>query len=277
MVHTETQKNKIEQEEETKINIDRYRSDNYICTVCGYLGKPKNNTKGSFIIEVVLWLFLIIPGLLYSLWRITNKYRGCPKCKSTAIIPIDTPNGQALYKSLHDQKYSREKHNDDEYRMQVREEAQPFSRKGLFVLVAFIVICVLFGMILNTINPAEQFEKAEKTTRPSEIAPSLIPAVKVAEGDFMTYRYEIAKREDAEEYAAVFTPFLPSNDAILTGAMFTVMSEIYGKHNLTDLKPEFVPINGVNHVRFKGTDSYFYFLPIKQDTGEIHTFKFWKG
>jgi hypothetical protein len=58
--------------------------------------------------------------------------------------------------------------------------------------------------------------------------------------------------------------------------MFTVMGEIYGKHNLTDLEPEFVSLDGVNHVRFEGTDGTYYFLPIKQDTGEIHSFVFWK-
>ena len=122
----------------------------------------------------------------------------------------------------------------------------------------------------------KQFEEAERKNISVSVTPTLIPAVKVAEGDFMDYHYAIAKREDAEEYAAVFSPFLPSNDAILTGAMFSVMTEIYGKHNLTDLKPEFVPRKGVNHVRFKGTNGYYYFLPIKQDTGEIHTFKFWR-
>lgn len=273
MALTEEQRKKIEEEEEHRIEIDRYSSDTYICTVCGYLGKPKNNTKGSFVLEVALWLFFIIPGIIYSLWRVTNKYRGCPKCSSTAIIPLDTPNGQAIYKSLHYQKYSRE--NDNGYRAQVREEAQPLSKKAIIGLVTILVIFVLFGMILNAIKPAKQFEEERKNMSVSA-TPTLIPAVKVAEGNFMDYHYEIAKREDAEKYAVVFTPFLPSNDAILTGAMFTVMSEIYGKHNLTDLTPRFVEINSINHVQFEGTDGYYYFLPIKQDTGEIHTFVFWK-
>jgi hypothetical protein len=100
MALTEAQKRKIEEEEELKIEIDRYSYDTYICTVCGYLGKPKQHTKGTFAFEVVLWFLFIIPGLLYSLWRITNKYRACPKCNSTAVIPLDTPNGQEIYKSL---------------------------------------------------------------------------------------------------------------------------------------------------------------------------------
>jgi hypothetical protein len=67
-----------------------------ICTNCGYIGYPKRITKGSFWIEVVLWLFFLVPGLIYSIWRLTTKYDACPKCKNASMIPIDTPRGQKL-------------------------------------------------------------------------------------------------------------------------------------------------------------------------------------
>ncbi len=87
----------------------------YICTSCGYVGYPKRLTKGSFWVEVGLWLvglllspfffavagFLwivfLLPGLLYTVWRETSRYDACPKCKNASMIPLDTPVGRELF------------------------------------------------------------------------------------------------------------------------------------------------------------------------------------
>ena len=63
----------------------------FLCTACGYVGKPKQMVKGSFVIELVLWLFFLIPGLIYSLWRLANAYRGCPVCEAQNMIPSTSP------------------------------------------------------------------------------------------------------------------------------------------------------------------------------------------
>ncbi|MCK9356289.1 MAG: hypothetical protein M0R22_03945 [Dehalococcoidia bacterium] len=52
--------------------------------------------KGSFWIELILWIFFILPGLVYSLWRLTTRTRVCPKCGEPNMIPLDTPKGQEL-------------------------------------------------------------------------------------------------------------------------------------------------------------------------------------
>ncbi len=67
-----------------------------ICTSCGYVGHPKQVTKGSFITEVFYWLLFLLPGLIYSIWRLTSRYNACPKCKNASMIPVDTPMGQEL-------------------------------------------------------------------------------------------------------------------------------------------------------------------------------------
>jgi hypothetical protein len=67
------------------MTTDRY------CTVCGHTGKPKTVTRGSFLIEVVLWLALIVPGVIYSLWRLTTRHKACERCGSTHIVPTDSP------------------------------------------------------------------------------------------------------------------------------------------------------------------------------------------
>jgi len=53
-----------------------------LCMTCGTVGKPKVMTKGSFGFEVALWLCFLIPGILYSAWRLTSKYKACKKCVS---------------------------------------------------------------------------------------------------------------------------------------------------------------------------------------------------
>ena len=65
-----------------------------VCTSCGYAGKPETITKGSFLIEVILWLCFLIPGLIYSIWRLSSRYKGCPNCGQSTLIPRTSPMAQ---------------------------------------------------------------------------------------------------------------------------------------------------------------------------------------
>lgn len=67
-----------------------------ICTNCGFKGSPKKNTKGSIAIELVMWLAFVIPGLIYSIWRMTTKFYACPKCGATNMVALDSPRGKKL-------------------------------------------------------------------------------------------------------------------------------------------------------------------------------------
>ncbi len=67
-----------------------------ICSNCGYTGESMTVTKGSFFIELVLWLALILPGLIYSIWRLTSRYQACPQCGAANMIPLDSPRGRKL-------------------------------------------------------------------------------------------------------------------------------------------------------------------------------------
>jgi hypothetical protein len=64
-----------------------------VCTACHFVGKPK--PKGSGAIELVLWLFYLIPGLIYHLWRHGGGNK-CPECGGAAMIPAHTPRGKEL-------------------------------------------------------------------------------------------------------------------------------------------------------------------------------------
>jgi len=67
-----------------------------ICTQCGTIGWPKHYTPGSFGMELFLFLFLIIPGLIYGVWRLAARKWVCAACMADALVPIDSPKGRAL-------------------------------------------------------------------------------------------------------------------------------------------------------------------------------------
>lgn len=41
--------------------------------------------------ELGLWLLFIIPGVLYSIWRLASAEYVCPRCDAPHMIPLDTP------------------------------------------------------------------------------------------------------------------------------------------------------------------------------------------
>jgi len=67
-----------------------------MCTNCGHVGKPKRYTKGSMIVELGLWICFLIPGLIYSIWRLSSRYDGCPKCRASNMVPLTSPVAQKL-------------------------------------------------------------------------------------------------------------------------------------------------------------------------------------
>jgi ribosomal protein L37E len=67
-----------------------------ICATCGTQAEPIRQTRGSIWIELALWLLFLVPGLLYSLWRLTTKHTVCRQCGSTEIVPVTSPRGAAL-------------------------------------------------------------------------------------------------------------------------------------------------------------------------------------
>ncbi len=73
---------------------------NMHCMSCGMSGKPKTVTKGSIAIEIVAWFFLIIPGIIYSLWRLTTRHKACAYCGGTHLVPYNSPAAIAHRKQM---------------------------------------------------------------------------------------------------------------------------------------------------------------------------------
>jgi hypothetical protein len=71
-----------------------------VCSHCGCQGIPRTITKGSFVIELVLWCCFFIPGLIYSCWRLTSRYEACPFCLSPNMLPRKSPRAQSILRQV---------------------------------------------------------------------------------------------------------------------------------------------------------------------------------
>jgi hypothetical protein len=70
------------------------------CPHCGTVAIPHFRKDGSAAIEVLLWLFFLVPGIIYTIWRNSTKRVVCPKCDRTGTIPLDSPVAQAALAAL---------------------------------------------------------------------------------------------------------------------------------------------------------------------------------
>lgn len=62
-----------------------------VCLDCGTRAQCVEATRGSTGIELALWLFFLVPGLIYSIWRLSSRAWVCPTCGSARLAPPDTP------------------------------------------------------------------------------------------------------------------------------------------------------------------------------------------
>lgn len=71
-------------------------SKKVVCEICSTVGYPKTQVKGNLLIELVLWVCFLIPGIIYSIWRHASTKQVCKSCGSPSIIPVDSPRGKKL-------------------------------------------------------------------------------------------------------------------------------------------------------------------------------------
>lgn len=68
----------------------------FICKSCHYTGRPKLFVPGSAIAEIILWLFMVLPGVLYTIWRRSSTKWVCPDCGSADIFLMSSRIGKRL-------------------------------------------------------------------------------------------------------------------------------------------------------------------------------------
>lgn len=79
----------------------------FICTVCGTVGRPRKVVPGSFLIEAFAWLVALaltaagawpplLLALAYTLYRATRGGHACNACGAAQMVPLDSPVGREL-------------------------------------------------------------------------------------------------------------------------------------------------------------------------------------
>ena len=71
-----------------------------ICRICGTKNKTEFAKKGNSFIEFVLWFCYIFPGLIYSIWRRSNRKTICSICGSDQLIPVNSFMGKKIQKEM---------------------------------------------------------------------------------------------------------------------------------------------------------------------------------
>jgi hypothetical protein len=70
------------------------RAGNLYCTSCGATSGGKSHTRGSILVEIALWLCFLLPGLIYSVWRLSTRQQVCAVCEAPGLIPISSPRAR---------------------------------------------------------------------------------------------------------------------------------------------------------------------------------------
>jgi hypothetical protein len=50
---------------------------------------------GAFGPVAGLWLALLVPGVLYTFWRLAARHEGCGRCENSRVVGLDSPYAQA--------------------------------------------------------------------------------------------------------------------------------------------------------------------------------------
>ncbi len=111
-----------------------------ICSACGQVGDGKTKIKGNGLIEIILWLCFLIPGIIYSIWRSSSRHKICPSCGATNLIPVDSPIGKKL---LVDQGTSLEQVLTEQ-----KSGGNKISGRAIFFLLIAFVVFMGFASLL---------------------------------------------------------------------------------------------------------------------------------
>jgi hypothetical protein len=72
----------------------------YICEGCWAIDHPRMELRGSFAIELMLWLLLVVPGIAYARWRGRGGYPVCRRCGSSSVVSEESAQGRSLLASI---------------------------------------------------------------------------------------------------------------------------------------------------------------------------------
>ena len=78
------------------VQLARNARPEKVCATCHTVAKPVLRNKGTFVVELILWCLFIVPGIIYTVWRLSGLVESCPSCAKETMIPADSPAGKKL-------------------------------------------------------------------------------------------------------------------------------------------------------------------------------------
>jgi len=181
-----------------------------VCKSCGYLGKAKTVTKGNLGIEIVLWMFFIFPGIIYSIWRLSSKRKACPKCGSTELIPYDSPIAK---KTITDAGISEEKINEAK-----EIDRQNLEIKKKMTKIALISAGVMFGVVFIS-KTISNITHTKIDDQPQETTSQEIEHQENLQSDFRLGTYKVESEELAYISPKIVNIWKSYSDRALVGKL----------------------------------------------------------
>lgn len=86
-IRAQKEKDAVDKKEATTASLlpKPERLENYYCNAChSYSEKAK--FRGSAGVQLALYLFFFVPGIIYSVWRASGGPSVCPRCGSESLI-----------------------------------------------------------------------------------------------------------------------------------------------------------------------------------------------
>lgn len=82
-----------------RVCLRRLMAAKTICERCGTIGKTQREKRGNFLIELILWVAFCIPGIIYSVWRLSGP-QVCRSCGGQ-VLELSSPRGRQLEAYYH--------------------------------------------------------------------------------------------------------------------------------------------------------------------------------
>ena len=110
-----------------------------LCNECHYVGPPLRKQKGNYFICLILLMLLVIPGILYALWRIfSSRIRYCPQCNSEHVIPTHSVAARSKVKEFTENELKRFEKLALEEKIRIKDEVT--AQVMMIVAAVFFIV-----------------------------------------------------------------------------------------------------------------------------------------
>lgn len=140
-------------------------------------------------------------------------------------------------------------------------------------------IAVASSLLIGALGGCQQTQPSAPAPSPAAArapapAPAPAPPPASPERSGAYGRHSFVAKRNGDTAIAVFTPFLPRNDAAFLGGASSVVETLFS----TPLVASTARMTAEREVAVKAQDGREFFLfPVKEDTGEVHSIRVRQG